>query len=256
MRVTDKQNLTAPNGACFFARQRPDGTFEGERYVGYCESFAINISTERLEKYASNCGAREKVRDIVIRTDRTCSFSLSDISPENLQMFFAGDIETEAIAATPKTDTIGEAQGGRHYYLGASGANPIGVGEVSAVTVEVGGVELDEDVDFEVDKKSGRIYVIAGGGADGEEIEITYTPVAKTQRNVTSGTNAVKGRFRIEACNLDGENQDTVIPLMEVSPSGDFSPITDGEYIQLDFEGRIVKLPSVPAVVISGVEVA
>lgn len=255
MRVTDKQNLTAPNGACFFAKQRPDGSYEGERYVGYVENFAINISTERLEKYASNGGAREKVRDIVVRTDRTCSFSLSDISPENLQMFFGGDIIEDSGGGSVNSSTFYAVQPGRYYYLGSGPNDPIGVGSIEgSVEAEVNG---DPVSGFDVDYKSGRVYILPDGDIqDGDEVEFTFTPTTKTRKIMTSGNSQVKGRLRIEGDNLEGENRDTIIPLMEVSPSGDFTPIADNEWIQLDFEGSILK-PSgqTPAIIISGVVV-
>lgn len=259
MRTTDKQNLTAPNGACFFALQRADGTFEGERYVGFCESFAATITTERLELYASNCGPREKVRDIPTQTDRAASFSLRDLSPENMRMMMMGEVAKHTQAATPVVDEeITDVQKGRYYYVGVTASNPVGVGEISptGVSVKVASSSMVLGTDYEVDHKRGRIYIIPGGAiADDADIKVSYTPVAKTYTRINSGNNAIRGRFRIEACNVDGINRDTIIPLMDVSPTGDVSLITNSEYVQLNFEGRIIKLPNVPAMILNGVEV-
>lgn len=255
----DNQNFVVGSGRLYFARQRPDGSFEGERYLGDTTQFTISISTEKLAKYSSDCGARTKVRDIVVQTDRTVSITCEDISWENVALALQGEVKNRSQAATPVVDEeILDVQTDRFYYVGVTDSNPLGVGECSVITVKNGIDTMVAGEDYEVSLKHGRIYVIPGGDiGDGDDLEVSYTPVANSYTSIEAGAiTSQKGRLRHEACNLEGEERDTLIPLIDLSPSGDYAPKSNGEWMTLDFTGEILTYKNLPAVIINGVAVA
>lgn len=255
MAVTERMPaVVMGKGDLYFARLRADGTYGGELHLGETPGFSIGVSVTKTEMMGSGCGtANQVIASAVTAVERTASIEFSSMTFENYRLALSGEIETVTQAATPVVDENHlDVSVGTWIKLGATAANPVGVGEVSVATVD----GATADTDYTVNLKRGMIYIVPGGAIEsGDDIEISYTPVAKTYTRVKTGAKTQEtGRLRFESCNTVGGNKDVVLPHVELTLSGDLAFKGD-DFITGTFEASILKPANAEAIYINGVAV-
>jgi hypothetical protein len=149
------------------------------------------------------------------------------------------DSGPEASAATPVTGELRGVLPGRQYQLGATAANPLGVRNVSAVTVknEAGTTTYAAGTDYNVDLETGRVQILEGGTIVAGKVQFGYTPVAATFESVKSGGKAeLTGALRVVSDNAAGGNRDWYLPKVTLTLAAGLDGFKRGGH------GRVAKL--------------
>lgn len=154
-------------GRVYFDPYDASEQLTGEIDLGNCPGLSITINTEKKDHFSSQTGLRQKDATWLLQVDRTGTLSCDNFSPANASLWLAGQVETKTQAATPVTGELRGVLPGRQYQLGATAANPLGVRNVSAVTVknEASTTTYAAGTDYNVDLETGRVL---GDIVDGE----------------------------------------------------------------------------------------
>lgn len=93
MADTHENNYVVGRGRLFFGQYRT-GTraSRGQRYLGNTPELSLSQSEDTLDHYSSEGGIRVKDASVTLQNDSSGSFQCDDISPENLALWFLGDV--------------------------------------------------------------------------------------------------------------------------------------------------------------------
>jgi hypothetical protein len=242
-------NYVVGRGKLFFTAFLP-GTKTaagGSRYLGNSPELSLSQDEETLDHYNSDYGTKIKDASVSLQNDQSGSFSLDDISAENLAMWFRGAVERSAIAGGAVTDyAIGATDLGTYVQLGVTPGNPIGARNVSAVVIRnvtKANAVVVEAGNYEIDAVTGRVYILddAADVDSGDILEADFTAAAGTEEIVVAQGTTIEGRLEFLAANAAGENRDYIWPYVQVSPDGDFS-LKGDDWQTMNFNLEILKL--------------
>ncbi len=210
-----------------------NGAKTGERFLGNCPGFTLNIESEQFEHFSSTGGLRKKDLTVTLSVNFNAEINCDDVSAENLALFLGGSVSTITQSATPVTNEAIVVNQGRDYQLGASGSNGFGVQNVGSVVVTdvAGTTTYVLNTDYRLNAAKGRIHILPGGAiTDGTTIHVDYTPTAGTFTRVASGgTGSQTGAIRFISDNAAGPNRDLYIASASLAPSGELPLITEDE---------------------------
>lgn len=93
MADTHENNYVVGRGRLFFGQFRT-GTrsSRGQRYLGNTPELSLSQSEDTLDHYSSEGGIRVKDASVTLQNDSSGSFQCDDISPENLALWFLGEV--------------------------------------------------------------------------------------------------------------------------------------------------------------------
>ncbi len=217
-------------GKLYFDVFDANGNTTGQRYLGNCPGFTVQVTSENLEHFSSTGGVKEKDLEVLLQVDRAASISCDNISLENLELFLVGELSTITETVGSVTDEVITVLQDRTYQLGVSVSAPTGVRNVENVVVTDSGAVTTYvlNTDYTVDLALGTISIVAGGAiasSAAEDIEVDYDTTANTREQVATATKAVKGAIRYVADNPQGTNKDLYAPSAILSPEGDLAMI-------------------------------
>lgn len=236
---TVRNNHSLGRGDLFFALKRADGTFEGERLIGNVPDFKLGSQSTSVKHYSSRRGMKTQDREVPVQTDYSGDLTSDDISPKNLGSYFLGDAAVVSQTALPaQTETFSDVSLGLTYQLGrAAAGHPAGLQQVTITAVKVGAVTSDPGTDYEADGKLGRIHILPGGSiVEGDDVIVEYDRLAASQEQVVAGSKVIQGYLRFIAYNAEGADIDYYLPVVKLSPNGDFAIITDQDWQKLSFK--------------------
>ena len=247
-------------GRVYFDPYDASEQLTGEIDLGNCPGLSITINTEKKDHFSSQTGLRQKDATWLLQVDRTGTLSCDNFSPANASLWLAGQVETKTQAATPVTGELRGVLPGRQYQLGATAANPLGVRNVSAVTVknEAGTTTYAAGTDYNVDLETGRVQILEGGTIVAGKVQFGYTPVAATFESVKSGGKAeLTGALRVVSDNAAGGNRDWYLPKVTLTPSGDLTLVAEGDdVVTMEFGLEALKPANGEAIYCDGRPVA
>ena len=178
---THRNNIVIGSGELFIDLLSGDGKTTGERYLGDSPGASLSVAAERVTVMSGDGPVAVRLIDKVRSIERTLSLTLHDISAENLALFVGAAAPADVGASSSRvTDEEHRVRAGRWYQLGASTANPRGVGKLHAsslsdddddadkLVVKYGreyGVTAASGTDYRVDIARGRIYIVPGNEA-------------------------------------------------------------------------------------------
>jgi hypothetical protein len=234
-----------------------NGNKTGERFLGNCPGFTLSVTSEKFEHFSSTSGLRKKDLSVVTSVNFSGKITCDDVSSENLALFVGGTVSTVTQSATPVTGEAHTVRAGLEYQLGATAANPMGVKDVSAVTLKSadGVTSYVLGTDYVVDLAKARFSPLKGGAiTDGTIVHAGYTPKAGTIQRVTSGAGGSQtGAVRYIADNAVGENRDCYISSAALAASGDLPLITENDLAKFDLDvGVNEKDSATPQIIIDG----
>lgn len=237
---TSNQYLIS-RGRVYFDPYDANEKLTGEIDLGNCPGVNLTISTEKKDHFSSQTGLRQKDASWLLQVERTGKISCDNFSPANAALWLAGTSTTKSQVATPVTDEERTVLKGRQYQLGATALNPLGVRNVTAVTVApaAGGAAYIAGDDYNVDLATGRVQILTTGSiADNTDVKFGYTPVAASFESVKSGSSAeLTGALRIVSDNAAGGNRDWYLPKVTLAPSGDLTLIAEGDdVVTMEFD--------------------
>jgi len=258
-----KNEYLIPRGRAYFDPYNASEELTGEIDLGNCPGISLSIETEKAEHFSSQSGLKEKDGSWLVQVQRTGSLTCDNFSPSNAALWLTGTHEVKTQAATPVTGELRNVIPGRQYQLGASAANPLGVRNVTAVTVknEAGTTTYAAGTDYNVDLATGRVQIIAGGTSTitaATKVQFGYTPVAGTFDSVKSGAKVeLTGALRVVSDNAAGGNRDWYLPKVTLSASGDLTLIAEGtDVVTMEFELEALKPANAEAIYCDGRPVA
>ena len=234
------EHITMGRGEVWFAPFTPNTTNpdDGYRFLGNCPEFSLNLSQETLDHYRSTRGIRERDKRIVIESNLEGTIVCDEILPATLAYFFNSQPTQNTITAvTNGTYTIPKARQSRWYQIGESLADPVGVRNLTSVTVtgKVAGT------DYSVDLENGMIGILEGGTiTNGSSVTITYTAAAQTGLQIISKDTQIEGALRFISKNPSGPQYNYIMPYVQLSSNGDFSLISEQDWMTLSFSVSVM----------------
>lgn len=242
-------------GRLFFNR-RISGVFQGRKFLGNCPGFTLNVESESFTHKSSTSGISTTDLTVTRAVDFGGEITCDDLQTNNLVMLFAGTSSTVTQSATPVTNEAIVVRKDAHFQLGISSGNPMGVRDVSSVTVTntAGSTTYVLDTDYKLDAESGMIYIITGGAiTNGQTVHVDYTATAGDRELVASGSaGSIEGELFFVADNASGANRDLRLPLCSLAPNGDIPFITEDDIASFSFTIGVSTLDSSTSAVYVG----
>ena len=255
-----KNEYLIPRGRVYFDPFNASEELTGEFPLGNCPGFTISISTEKAEHFSSEAGLKEKDGSWNLQVNREGSVTCDNFSPSNAALWLSGTHEKKAQTAVAVVGELRSVIPGRLYQLGATPANPLGVRNVTGITVKSadGLTPYEAGTDYNVDPATGRVQIIEGGAIVAGNVAFGYTPVAGTFDAVKSGAKAeLQGALRVVSDNATGANRDWYLPKVTLTPNGDLALIAEGtDVTQMEFGLEVLKPANAEAIYCDGRPVA
>ena len=256
-----KSEYLIPRGRAYFDPYDASERLTGEIDLGNCPGINLTIETEKAEHFSSQTGLREKDGSWVVQVQRTGAMQCDNFSPSNAALWLTGSHEIKTQLATPVTDEERTVLPGRQYQLGATGANPLGVRNVTDITVtaKTGGTVYVAGTDYNVDTETGRVQIIVGGAiTEATAVLFGYKPVAGKFDSVKSGAKSeLTGALRVVSDNAAGGNRDWYLPKVTLTAGGDLTLIAEGtDVVVMEFEIEALKPANAEAIYCDGRPVA
>ena len=250
-----------PRGRVYFDPFDANEMPTGEIAIGNCPGVNIAVKSETKDHYSSETGLRQKDGAWTLQVDRSGKLQCDNFSPSNVALWLTGTVERKTQSATPVSGEERAVNPGRQYQLGASASNPLGVRNVTAVSVKSkdGATVYVAGEDYNVDTETGRIQIIAGGAIHAATpVQFAYTPVASRFASVRSGAKTeLTGALRIVSDNAAGGNRDWYLPKVTLSPDGDLALIAEkDDVVTLEFSMQVLKPANAEAIYCDGRPVA
>ncbi len=248
-----------PRGRVYFDPYDANDDLTGEIPFGNCPGITVAISEEKADHYSSEAGLSEKDASKTVRVDRTGTLACDNFNSPNVSLFLSADLETKTQSATPVTGEIRAVLPGRQYQLGATSANPLGVRNVTGITVKSEDGTTTTYVagtDYNIDAETGRVQIIEGGGIAAGNVAFGYTPVAGTFESMKTGASVTRtGALRVVSNNATGKDRDFYLPKVTLAADGDLTLIAAGdstEYVSMSFALEVLKAPNAEAIYCDG----
>lgn len=251
-------NYTLGRGKVYFARFTSGETPGPFRYMGNSPEFSLTIESETLDHFSSDAGIREKDDSVPLEVTRSGTLVVDDIQKENVALFFFGSASVETRAAATGLEYNITVEPGYFYQLGLTEANRVGDrGVASVVVTGTGGTPTYvAGTDYILDADRGMIEIVDGGAiTTATAVEITYNVIAMTHDRVVSGSEPVEGAMRYIEANPRGQDHDVFLPLVKITPNGDFQFKGD-DWRQIPFSIEVLKPGSGEAIYRDGMPVA
>lgn len=257
--IREETQLLMPRGEVFFDLELPEGGYAGEFPMGNCPEASVSISADKADHFDSRTGIAQKDRTVPVKVERSGKLTCDNFSAENYARYLSGSLTRLQQAAAPVTDELVTVSPGYFYQLGQTLENPVGVRDVSGLTVksEDGVTTYLLGRDYEADPKLGRIQIKVGGTIEAKtKIKLGYTPVEGVYELIKSGgVSELKGRMRIVPDNAVGKNRDMYFPSVVLTPEGDLPIIAEGsstDFAQMEFGLEVLKPANGEAVYVAG----
>lgn len=237
-----------PRGRALFDPYDANEELTGEIPFGNCPDVNISIESDKQDHYSSEEGMQEKDGSWPVRVTRSGSLVCDNFSPANAALWLSGAHQKKSQAADPVTGEMRTVIPGRQYQLGATAINPVGVRNVTGVTVknESGTTTYIAGQDYNLDLETGRVQIIEaadGGSIAAGVVQFGYTPVAASFDSLQSGAKTeLVGALRIVSSNATGGNRDWYMPKVSLSASGNLPLIASGnEPVSMEFALEVLK---------------
>lgn len=214
----------------------------GERYLGNTPEASLAVSSEKLDHFFADSGVREKDLTVLLETSRSGSFTTDVISPENLALYFLGDLNDVAtLGLTGHREAITSWARGRQFQIGNSDATPSGLRHLdnfklfkaaSNTTVDLtqplsgqpGVDEVSMEGNYEVNLELGRLYIEPTASLTGDIKLLVETDVSpSTRTTLITKADMLYGSLRYISDNPVGDNQDYFWPKVALMPDGDYN---------------------------------
>jgi len=245
-------------GRLYFAMfgQGSKTSVTGERYLGNSPELTMTREQETLDHIDADEGLNVKDESIVISNGIAGSFTLDSIEPENVAMWFGGNIDRSAIlAGTAIVDKDFAAVRGRSFQIGATAEHPSGARKINNVKVAIvvpGALPADPPVvtelpqldgNVEIDLDRGRIYIErdAPDIDNADVLRVTYDQEATVRTIVIAKGDQIRGQLRFESTNPVGSRSDYFWPYVTITANGDYA-LKGDEWQSMSFNYEVLKL--------------
>lgn len=236
------ENFQLGKGVAYFNRKDlATGLMTGERDLGNAPALSFNVSLEKLEHFSSRGGLRAKDKEIISQITPGITFTLDEVTSENLALLTLADIITVSQLTGPVVDEPHVAHLGKRIDLAFRGISSVVVKKAGGTPTYINGDDYIIDTSLK-DDKIGRILIVEDGDiVDGDNLEISYTKATVTYKRVAAFKQTqVEGFFRFVSDNPAGGQQELQVWRLSLTPSGDTGLIGE-DWSTLGFAGEILK---------------
>lgn len=231
------------------------GLAQGFRDLGNAPAFAASLSATTLKHISSRTGLGNTDKEVSLSQDAAVSFTLDEVTDENLALFFSGseaDPTNAAVAGFTIHTMIpdGQLEAGLWYdIVNAAGerAMDIDAGDLNIDTHQGTPVAMVEGTDYTVDEEMGRIFIIAGtvvNAAIAAGKGVTVVLAAKAEARDIQEVKGLTTRSVTLAIKFIAEDPETGVRdeynfrKVLLSADGDFSLIGT-DWTQMKFKGSL-----------------
>lgn len=225
---------------------------KGFRYLGASTELNLTQENETLEHKSTECGFNVTDEEIITSSSLTGSFTLDNISTENLALFFAGEVSNQVQFQSEDRKEVIKLYPSLGYRLGVDVYNPNGVFDATVTKIELfadeksaksgtsptGTLVIDIDYEFE----SETAYLMIGDrdttqkvAVDGTWAVVSYDLKDSKRDVVISKNQSIVGSLLFRGCNAKGENRQYFLPKVRLSANGDFALKGGEEWSTLGF---------------------
>lgn len=145
--MTVTNNYVLGKGKVFVARYAAGSKIMPTdfRFVGNAPELTISQNPTKIEHFSSTAGLAEKDESVITRVDMNGKFKIDNIDIENLSLWLMGTTSPRAQAAqTAQTFVIADLVRNRHYQIGQTTVNLVGLRNLDNVSLEVDNSGYDE----------------------------------------------------------------------------------------------------------------
>lgn len=232
------------------------------RDLGNCPAFSLSVDVEELIHQSSREGLRTVDKRLVISQTVNLSFTLEELSAENLSLFFSGAVEeatNPTVAGLTAYNITTDAVLGRWYpiYDSSTGIRALNI-DATNLSLEAdpsgSATAMVEDTDYTVDEKMGMIFLLstASNVSAGDTVEVTLAADAGAAGTVTQtrGVSRSGKDFALKFIGVNPADNDQEFEVelhsVQVNADGDFSLISEGELTQMPVSGTAQQNESWP----------
>lgn len=225
---------------------------KGFRYFGASTELNLTQENETLEHKSTECGFNVTDEEIITSSSLTGSFTLDNISTENLALFFAGEVSNQVQFQSEDRKEVIKLYPSFGYRLGVDVYNPNGVFDATVTKIELFADEesaksgnsptdtLVVDIDYEFEPE--MAYLMIGDrdttkkvSVDGTWAVVSYDLKDSKRDVVISKNQSIVGSLLFRGCNAKGENRQYFLPKVRLSANGDFALKGGEEWSTLGF---------------------
>lgn len=243
--------------------------------LGNCTAFGLNVDEETLEHESSRGGLKTVDASVTLKKAVSGTFTLDEITRDNLAMFLSGDVSETALSAgslLAATNSVvlgvsgeeAEIPGKWYEITDASGARVYNLSAVSIYDDASKTTTYALDTDYKLDLVRGLVFVVVGGDIDTDDalsITIDATIAAGTQQDVQilqetsfraailfAGENSQTGEkfeVRLHSCKISSDGDASFIgdEFLEMGFNFVIEEVTDSAYASSPY-GTIRKFPA------------
>lgn len=237
------QNQVVGSGKLFFdifSIGSSDGT--GELYLGNTPSLSTSSSSTELATYDSIGGIKVKTESYTVGRAAGVAFSLDDISPANLALWFGGSSFTEVRDPESAKSTAITSLRNRYFQIGKSSNNPSGSRNITNVVVMDGITPVLAAGNYTLDKTLGRLFILPDSAlVDGTPLVITFDVRSSTKIVTIARNSQVIGALRFVSKNVFGKEKNYFWPKVKLISNGDYA-LKGDDWQSLSFSADVMKL--------------
>lgn len=224
------ENYTLGKGSVFFTKYNTTSEdYEAERNLGNCPEFSFSIALEKLEHFSSQSGLRAKDKEVISKITPSVSFTLDELSAENMSLLTLANITTvsQVAASHPESEET--------VVAGLVKIPERGITNLVVVTSLDAAMTLGADYTF--DDHTSTITVLNAEAT----IKIAYDfPDADYKILSAISETEIIGKLKFVSDNAVGNQQELIIHSISLTPAGDTAMIGD-DWSTLSFSGEILK---------------
>lgn len=214
-------------GSLLVAERNVDGSPKGFRRIGNVPELTLNIEIDKFEHKESESGVRAIDLSIIKEKRGKFSFTLENISIENMALAFWGESATvtgSTVAAPGESFTVDK---GLRYALAHPNISSVVVKDDNAGVPGTTTYTVGDD--YTVDAEHGTITIVATGAiADSDVIWVTYTYGGYTRMDAFTQAAAPERFMRFEGLNtVDGSHVVIDLPRAQFDPGTGYQLINE-----------------------------
>ena len=236
-------NYSLGRGVLYFNRLDPDtGLYTGERDLGNTSAFSYNVALTKLDHYSSRGGLKVKDLEIISEMTPTVTFTLDEISKENLSILTLATMTQVTVTGATVTGEDIVAHPGSRTMLAHRGISNVVIKD-KATGLIIYSPTTDYHIDTTLkDDKIGRIYVPIGSTmTEGEIVTVAYTYASSTYYTIDAYANTqVTGMLRFVSDNPAGQNMELQIWSVSLTQTSEVAMIGDA-FSTLGFSGEVLE---------------
>lgn len=235
------------HGLLFAAIIDTAGVRGGERFLGNCGGFKVNVTEETRKKYATTGPDSALLASATLRRDVALALTLEEQAQRNLALALSGTevqiVQNSGTFAGGAGDPVGVAIGTPQPNVVGGNWYPVSKRFITAAGIvmkhtTIAGTTVPA-ADYEVDLVNGRVFIKTGGAADTKLVWLEYAYGNET-RNTVSGADVSRICYvRFFADPPAGKKIQAEFWRCQFSPDGDYDLIGD-DYAQFQVKAAVL----------------